>query len=74
MLLSSKGPGVYYGAIDTSGKLGPYQVMTNQMLMRYPKEVDTKSVNPFSMVLTEFHTLLLFPDRYVDKFGPSSLK
>ena len=60
------GPGVYYGDIDTSGKLGPYSVTCNQMLMRYPKDPDDKNVNfPFSMVLTEFHTLLLFSDRFV---------
>lgn len=57
------GPGVYYGTIDTSGKLGAYQVTTNQMLMRYPKDPETKSAYPCAMVLTEFHTLLLFPDR-----------
>ncbi|WAR03107.1 VPS18-like protein, partial [Mya arenaria] len=58
------GPGVYYGDIDTSGKLGPYTVTTNQMLMRYPKDGEERTANyPFSMVLTEFHTLLLFPDR-----------
>ncbi|XP_060604108.1 vacuolar protein sorting-associated protein 18 homolog isoform X2 [Ruditapes philippinarum] len=58
------GPGVYYGDIDTSGKLGPYSVTCKQMLMRYPKDSDERGVNtPFSMVLTEFHTLLLFSDR-----------
>jgi hypothetical protein len=60
------GPGVYYGDIDTSGKLGPYSVTCKQMLMRYPKDSDERGVNtPFSMVLTEFHTLLLFSDRCI---------
>ncbi|KAL4225031.1 Vacuolar protein sorting-associated protein 18 like protein [Mactra antiquata] len=57
------GPGVYYGDIDTSGKLGPYNVVSNQMLMRYPKDDDRNVHNPFSMVITEFHALLLFSDR-----------
>lgn len=56
------GPGVYYGDIDLSGKLGPYSVTSNQTLMRYPKE-DKTTQNPSAMVLTEFHVMLLFSDR-----------
>ncbi|KAK3612565.1 hypothetical protein CHS0354_024553 [Potamilus streckersoni] len=58
------GPGVYYGIIDLSGKQGPYSVTCDTQLMRYPKEADQYSViHPRSMVLTEFHVLLLFYDR-----------
>lgn len=57
------GPGVYHGEIDVSGTAGPQSVTVNTKLIRYPRDGDEKSQNPLSMVMTEFHVLLLFPDR-----------
>ncbi|XP_046364864.1 vacuolar protein sorting-associated protein 18 homolog isoform X1 [Haliotis rufescens] len=79
------GPGIYYGDIDVTGAAGPNSVLSNAKLMPYPKEVDEKPAPPISMLLTEFHVLILYPDRlkavcvlneqliyddvYVERFG-----
>ena len=34
-------------------------------VFRYPRDGEEKPQNPLSMVMTEFHVLLLFPDRYI---------
>ncbi|KAJ8299391.1 hypothetical protein KUTeg_023451 [Tegillarca granosa] len=57
------GPGIYYGDIDTSGAAGPHSITTNAKLIKYPKEGEDKPPHPISIVLTEFHVLLLYPDR-----------
>ncbi|GAB1602836.1 vacuolar protein sorting-associated protein 18 homolog [Argonauta hians] len=56
------GPGIYYGDINVQGAAGPNSVTLNSKLMPYPVESNNK-VNPLSIVLTEFHILILFPDR-----------
>ncbi|ESO97284.1 hypothetical protein LOTGIDRAFT_214111 [Lottia gigantea] len=56
------GPGVYYGSIDTTGSAGANSVLSNTKLIPYPKDkVDIGK--PVSMVMTEFHVLILFADR-----------
>ncbi|XP_070564875.1 vacuolar protein sorting-associated protein 18 homolog isoform X2 [Ptychodera flava] len=55
------GPGVYYGNMDYSGQ--SRDVTTDSRLLQYPLEDGEKFVPPLSMVVTEFHVLLLFPDR-----------
>ncbi|KAK6183831.1 hypothetical protein SNE40_002395 [Patella caerulea] len=54
------GPGVYHGTIDTTGGAGANSVLANAKLIPYPKD---KSDKPVSMVMTEFHVLILFNDR-----------
>ncbi|XP_052823980.1 vacuolar protein sorting-associated protein 18 homolog [Octopus bimaculoides] len=66
------GPGIYYGDINVQGAAGPNSVTVNSKLMpypfyflnhfNYPVESNNKVV-PLSIVLTEFHVLILFPDR-----------
>lgn len=56
------GPGIYYGDIDVDGAAGPNSVTANVKLMSYPEDGETKT-NPLSIILTEFHVLILFTDR-----------
>ncbi|KAH9519313.1 Vacuolar protein sorting-associated protein 18 like protein [Bulinus truncatus] len=56
------GPGIYYGDINLQGSAGPSSVLTNTKLMSYGKNEEAKSTKPLSMVLTEFHVLVLYPD------------
>ncbi|XP_077978049.1 vacuolar protein sorting-associated protein 18 homolog isoform X1 [Glandiceps talaboti] len=55
------GPGVYYGNMDYSGQ--SRDVTAESRLLQYPLDDGEKFVPPVSMVVTEFHVLLLFPDR-----------
>ena len=55
------GPGVYYGDIELSGAAGPNSVTTQCKLLPYEKDNDGQK--PLSMILTEFHVLLLYSDR-----------
>lgn len=57
------GPGIYFGDIDVSGSAGPNSVMSNSKLVPYPKDDGEPGVNPLGMVLTEFHMLVLYPNR-----------
>ncbi|CAC5391949.1 VPS18 [Mytilus coruscus] len=57
------GPGVYFGNLDFSGEAGPKSVTTQTKLIPYPKDSDGEKTHPISMVLTEFHVLLLYQDR-----------
>lgn len=57
------GPGVYFGNLDFTGEAGPKSVTTQTKLIPYPKDIDGEKVYPLSMVLTEFHVLLLYQDR-----------
>jgi hypothetical protein len=57
------GPGVYYGDIDVSGNAGADTVTTNCKLIAYQRDEGEKQSTPLSIVLTEFHLLVLFPDR-----------
>lgn len=79
------GPGVYYGDVELSGAAGPSTVTTQTKLMPYPRDPEEKGTHPLNIALTEFHVLLLFPDRikvvcvlneqpifddiYADRFG-----
>nr|XP_006811890.1 PREDICTED: vacuolar protein sorting-associated protein 18 homolog [Saccoglossus kowalevskii] len=56
------GPGVYYGNMDYSGQTRE-NVTSESRLLQYPLEEGEKFIPPKSMVVTEFHILLLFPDR-----------
>ena len=63
-MLSLIGPGIYYGNIDvTESHEGHENVTTNSKLMLYPGEDVGKGINPKTIVLTEFHVLVLFPER-----------
>ncbi|XP_055900557.1 vacuolar protein sorting-associated protein 18 homolog isoform X1 [Biomphalaria glabrata] len=55
------GPGIYYGDINVSGS-SPSSVLANTKLMSYGKNEETKTSKPLSMILTEFHVLVLYPD------------
>ncbi|KAK3096988.1 hypothetical protein FSP39_005437 [Pinctada imbricata] len=57
------GPGVYYGKLDLGTSLAVDTVMADCRLIPYPKEGEEKPQSPMSMVLTEFHVLLLHQDR-----------
>ncbi|KAK7491492.1 hypothetical protein BaRGS_00017321 [Batillaria attramentaria] len=57
------GPGIYYGSIDVSGSAGPNSVTSNSKLISYPKDGDEPGVHPIGMALTEFHMLVLYPNR-----------
>lgn len=57
------GPGIYFGNIDVTGSAGPNSVMANAKLIPYSKDVEEHGVNPITMVLTEFHMLIVYPSR-----------
>ncbi|XP_078602605.1 vacuolar protein sorting-associated protein 18 homolog isoform X2 [Branchiostoma floridae x Branchiostoma japonicum] len=54
------GPGVYFGNFDLSPQQNQ-DVTSESKLIAYPSDNNT-SQNPLSIVLTEFHILLVFPD------------
>ena len=57
------GPGVYYGKLDLTVSVDAYSVTKDPKLVPYPREGDERPQSPMAMVLTEFHVLLLYPDR-----------
>ncbi|CAH1786190.1 unnamed protein product [Owenia fusiformis] len=57
------GPGVYHGSIDYTGASGQDSVTVETKLMPYPNDEGDRPVPPMSIVLTEFHVLILFPDK-----------
>ena len=60
------GPGIYYGNIDISeAPEGHDNVTADSKLMLYPGEDVDRGINPKTIVLTEFHVLVLFPERLV---------
>ena len=65
MLCSIKGPGIYFGMIDVTGQAGHESVTIDTKLIPYPRDEHQKGVNPVGLVITEFHVLILFPDRCV---------
>ncbi|XP_059179714.1 vacuolar protein sorting-associated protein 18 homolog [Physella acuta] len=56
------GPGVYYGDINMKGTAGPSSILSNAKLMSYRKNEEDKKTTPTSMVLTEFHMLVLYQE------------
>ncbi|KAL5007275.1 hypothetical protein ScPMuIL_016081 [Solemya velum] len=56
------GPGIYYGNVETSGAAGRNSVTINTKLI-YPRDNEEQPASPLSIALTEFHVLILFPDR-----------
>uniref|UniRef100_H3A4C1 Vacuolar protein sorting-associated protein 18 homolog n=2 Tax=Latimeria chalumnae TaxID=7897 RepID=H3A4C1_LATCH len=77
------GNGVFYGTLDYSR---PSSLLSDTKVWVYPSDIDIKTSKPISIVLTQFHFLLLLPDRvkvvctlngqvvfedvFPDKFGP----
>ena len=59
------GPGIYYGDVDITGAAGQDSITMDTRLMQYPAEDQEAMPPPLSMVLTEFHVLILFNDRQV---------
>jgi hypothetical protein len=57
------GIGVYHGKINVTGSAGHDAVILNARLVQYPRDEGEGRDNPLSMVQTEFHVLVLFPDR-----------
>ena len=57
------GTGVYCGHIDVSCVSGPHSVTADTKLIQYQRDEDERPDAPLSIVLTEFHILLLFADR-----------
>ncbi|KAJ1104409.1 hypothetical protein NDU88_001821 [Pleurodeles waltl] len=54
------GNGVLYGKVDLSR---PDSVLSNFQVWEYPTDIDLRVNKPISIVLTQFHFLLLLPDR-----------
>ncbi|XP_053553851.1 vacuolar protein sorting-associated protein 18 homolog isoform X1 [Bombina bombina] len=77
------GNGVLYGTLDFSR---PDSVLSDVQVWEYPSNMDLRFDKPMSIVLTQFHFLLLLPDRvkaicilngqvvfedvFTEKFGP----
>ena len=57
------GTGIYCGRIDLSCSAGPHSVTVDTKLIQYQRDEDERPDTPLSIVLTEFHILVLFPDR-----------
>ncbi|XP_063381072.1 vacuolar protein sorting-associated protein 18 homolog [Cydia fagiglandana] len=59
------GPGIFYGQLDPSSQQNSNSLFTQAGLINYPddKDKDDKDRAPLSFVLTEFHALLMYPDR-----------
>ncbi|KAK2189905.1 hypothetical protein NP493_94g03000 [Ridgeia piscesae] len=57
------GPGIYYGNIDMSGDYGEDSVTIDTSLIEYPGDEMEEAPLPLSIVLTEFHLLILYPNR-----------
>jgi len=57
------GTGVYCGNIDLSCASGPHSVTADTKLIQYQRDEDERPDAPLSIVLTEFHILVLFADR-----------
>ncbi|XP_003224830.1 vacuolar protein sorting-associated protein 18 homolog [Anolis carolinensis] len=53
------GNGVLYGSLDY-GRLD--SILSDEQVWEYPSDVDAVANKPISIVLTQFHFLLLFPD------------
>lgn len=62
-IFESSGPGIYHGSLDTSGGLESESLTVDTKLMPYPTDDSERSSKPMAIVLTEFHVLILFPDR-----------
>ncbi len=59
------GPGIYFGVFDFNNQ-STDNVTKDSRLLPYPesgKEGSSGDVEPIAMTMTEFHVLLLFPDR-----------
>ena len=57
------GTGIYCGRIDLMCSSGPHSVTADTKLIQYQRDEDEKPDAPLSIVLTEFHVLVLFADR-----------
>jgi len=57
------GTGIYCGQFDLSCSSGPHSVTADAKLIQYQRDEDERPDPPLSIVLTEFHILVLFPDR-----------
>jgi len=55
--------GVYCGHIDLSCSSGPHSVTADTKLIQYQRDEDEKREAPLSIVMTEFHVLVMFADR-----------
>ena len=53
------------GQIDVSGVAGKDAVITDQKLIPYVHHEGDRPSKPLSVVITQFHILVLFQDRYV---------
>lgn len=56
------GAGVFYGVIDCSGQAGQDSVTKDTWLLQYPRDKG-EPAKPLSVLVTEFHVLVLFPDK-----------
>ncbi|CAI5763982.1 vacuolar protein sorting-associated protein 18 homolog [Podarcis raffonei] len=54
------GNGVLYGSLDYGR---PDSILSDEQVWEYPSDVDAVANKPMNIVLTQFHFLLLFPDR-----------
>ncbi|XP_039394501.1 vacuolar protein sorting-associated protein 18 homolog [Mauremys reevesii] len=54
------GNGVLYGTLDYGR---PDSILSDERVWEYPSDVDVAANKPISIVLTQFHFLLLLPDR-----------
>lgn len=57
------GTGIYCGHIDVLCSSGPHSVTADTKLIQYQRDEDKSPDAPLSIVLTEFHILVLYADR-----------
>jgi len=55
--------GIYCGRLDLTCSSGPHSVTVDTRLIQYQRGEDDRPDRPLSIVLTEFHVLILFADR-----------
>lgn len=57
-------PGIFYGQLDPTSQQNSNSLFTQSELINYPSNgTNSKDNTPLSFVLTEFHAILMYPDR-----------
>ncbi|KAF4519225.1 hypothetical protein B566_EDAN015331 [Ephemera danica] len=57
--------GIYHGNVDTTSPPGQDSVVAQSKMLKYPVQEEGVNPVPLSFVLTQFHALLLYPDKLV---------
>lgn len=56
-------PGIFYGQLDPTSQQNSNSLFTQGQLINYPPDPIRRDVAPLNFVITDFHALILFPDR-----------